>query len=86
VAELSDPAQLWDTAYGRSIVYKLLLLCPVAFLALRNRRVLTALRTVKRPNAPTLRMVRRAVAAELTLALGIVVVASVLVAQVPGRV
>lgn len=86
VGELSAPEQLWETAYGRSIIYKLLLLCPVAFLALRNRRVVTALRQVRRPNAATLRMVRRGVAAELTIALGIVVVASILVAQVPGRI
>ncbi|MGE0027294.1 MAG: copper resistance CopC/CopD family protein, partial [Thermoleophilia bacterium] len=47
--ELSDPAQLWDTAYGRSIVYKLLLLCPIAFLALHNRKVVTSLRRVAVP-------------------------------------
>jgi copper transport protein len=83
--ELSDPAQLWDTSYGRSILYKLLLLCPVAYLALHNRRVVTSLRAVAAPNGATLRMVRRDVALELLLALAIIVVASVLVAQVPGR-
>lgn len=85
-AELSDPAQLWDTAYGRSILYKVLLLCPIAYLALRNRRIVTSLRTVDAPNAATLRMVRRNVALEVTFAFAVVVVASVLVAQVPGRV
>jgi copper transport protein len=85
IAELADPAQLWGTAYGRSIIYKLLLLCPIALIALRNRRVVSAFGTVKRPNAPTLQMVRRAVALELALALAVVVVAAVLVAQVPGR-
>jgi len=86
IGELSDPAQLWNTAYGRSIIYKILLLCPIAFLAMRNRRVVTALHRVRRPNLPTLRMVRRSVALELTIAIAIVVVASVLVAQVPPRV
>jgi copper transport protein len=84
--ELSDPAQLWDTSYGRSIIYKLLLLCPIAVLALRNRRVVTSLRRVTVPTGATLRMVRRNVAMELTLTIAVVVVASVLVAQVPGRV
>lgn len=83
-AELADPAQLWGTAYGRSIVYKVLLLCPIAFLALRNRRVVVALER-RRPNEATLRMVKRNAQLELGLALGIVVVASLLVAQVPGR-
>ena len=59
---------------------------PVAYLAFRNRRVITALRTVKRPSMATIRMVRRSVALEFALAIGIVVVAAVLVAQVPGRV
>jgi copper transport protein len=85
VAELSAPQQLWDTAYGRSIVYKILLLCPVAFLAFHHRRVLVALRGQKRPGPLTLRMVRRSVAVELTLTIAIVVVAAVLVAQIPGR-
>jgi copper transport protein len=85
-AELSDPAQLWDTSYGRSIIYKVLLLCPIAFLALRNRRVVTALRTVPSPNGATLRMVRRNAQLELLLSLAVVVVAALLVAQVPGRV
>ena len=84
--ELSDPAQLWDTSYGRSIIYKVLLLCPIGVLALRNRRVVNALRAVRTPTAATLRMVRRNVAMELTLTLAVVLVASILVAQVPGRV
>jgi copper transport protein len=86
LGELSDPAQLWETAFGRSIIFKLLLLCSIAFLALRNRRVLAALRGVRRPGPRTLRMVRRGAALELALALGVVLVASILVAQVPGRV
>ena len=84
IGELSDPAELWDTAYGRSIVFKLLLLCPIAFLALYNRRVVTALRDVARPNGATLRLVQRTAGLELALSLAIVVVASLLAAQVPG--
>jgi putative copper export protein len=84
--ELSAPAQLWDTAYGRSILYKLLLLCPIGFLALRNRRVVTSLKAVAVPSGATLRMVRRSVGIELGIAIVVVVVASVLAAQVPGRV
>lgn len=82
--ELSGPADLWETAYGRSIVFKVLLLCPIAFLALSNRRIVVALRRVQRPNAATLRRVRRSVTVELALSMGIVVVAALLAAQVPG--
>ena len=84
VGELSDPAELWQTGFGRSILYKLALLCPIAFLAFSNRRIVTALRRVRRPNRPTLLLVRRMAEAELALSLAIVVVASVLAAQTPG--
>ena len=84
IGELDDPAQLWDTAYGRSILYKVALLLPIGALALYNRRVLEALRRVPRPNVPTMRLVRRMAASELALALAVVVIASLLVAQVPG--
>ncbi len=86
VGQLDDPAQLWETAYGRSILIKVALLCPIAAISLRNRRVVTSLRRLKRPNAAGLGMVRRAATAELALSLTIVLVASLLVAQVPGRV
>jgi hypothetical protein len=46
--------------------------------------VLVALRGVRRPNRPTVRLVRRLAGAELALSLVIVLVASVLAAQVPG--
>jgi copper transport protein len=84
LGELDDPAELWQTAYGRSILYKVALLCPIALLAFYNRRIVTALRRVARPNLPTIRLVRRMAGAELTLSLAIVVIASLLVAQVPG--
>jgi copper transport protein len=84
LGELDDPAELWETAYGRSILLKIGLLIPIAALALYNRRVLEALRRVPRPNLPTMRLVRRVAASELALALAVVVIASLLVAQVPG--
>jgi copper transport protein len=84
LGELDDPAELWETAYGRSILLKIGLLIPIAALAFYNRRVLEALRRVPRPNVPTMRLVRRVAASELALALAVVVVASLLVAQVPG--
>ena len=84
VAELGDPAELWATGYGRSILIKLGLLVPLVALALHNRRVLAALRGVERPNVATVALVRRTVGAELAIALAIVLVATLLVAQVPG--
>lgn len=86
LGELADPVQLWDTAYGRSIVIKVALLCPLAFLAFSNRRVLVAIAARGRANRATLRLVTRNARAELALSLGIVLVASLLVSQVPGRV
>ena len=84
ISELSDPAQLWGTSYGQSILWKVALLVPIAALALYNRRVVVALGAVRRPNAPTLALVRRMASAELALSIVIVVVASILVAQVPA--
>jgi copper transport protein len=83
VGELNDPTDLWQSGFGRSILYKLALLCPIALLAFSNRRIVTALRSVKRPNRPTLVLVRRMAEVELVLSLAIVVVASVLAAQTP---
>ena len=84
VAELSDPAQLWDTSYGRSILFKIALLAPIALIALYNRRIVAAVSRIARPNAPTLRLVRRTASAELALSLVVVLIASILVAQVPA--
>jgi copper transport protein len=86
IGQLADPAQLWETAYGRSIVIKVALLLPLAFLAFANRRVLVAVAARGRANRATLRLVTRNARVELALSLGIVLVASLLVAQVPGRV
>lgn len=82
--ELGGVAELWETGYGRSILYKIGLLVPLTGVALYNRRVLVALRRVGSPNGATLRLVRRTVACELTLSLVIVLIAAILVAQVPG--
>lgn len=84
LGELDAPAELWDTGYGRSILYKVALLVPIGVIALYNRRIVEALRTVPRPNGPTLRLVRRTAGTELVLSVVIVVIASVLAAQVPG--
>lgn len=86
LGELSDPAQLWETGHGRSIVIKLALLAPIGFLAFRHRRIIAALRGVARPNRLTLRMVNRGVATEIGVSVAIIVVAALLVGQVPGRV
>ena len=83
LGELSDPAELWETSFGQSILIKLALLFPIAALALSNRRSSSPCGGCGAPTA-TLRLVRRLAGAELLLSLAIVVVASVLVAQVPG--
>jgi copper transport protein len=83
--ELSSPAQLWSTAYGRSIVLKGALLCPILVLATRHRRLVAALAGAVAPTAARLRAVGRTVQMELTLAAAIIAVAAVLVAQIPGR-
>jgi copper transport protein len=84
IGELSDPAELWETAYGQSILIKLGLLVPLIAIALYNRRIVAALRRVEAPNRATLALVRRTVGAELATSLVIVLVATLLVAQVPG--
>jgi copper transport protein len=86
IGQLSDPAQLWDTSYGLSIIYKIGLLVPITLLALRSRRVTNALSHMPRPSHAALAMVRRSAQIELVLSLVIVVVAALLVAQVPGRI
>jgi putative copper export protein len=61
------------------------LLAPVAVLAVRNRLAIAALAAGGRPTVAVLRGVWRDVRAELVVGMAIVLVASVLVAQVPGR-
>ncbi|MFN8123829.1 MAG: CopD family protein [Thermoleophilia bacterium] len=85
LGELSDPAQLWETGHGQSVLIKLVLLIPVGLLALYNRRILNTLTRMRDTSLDGLRRVRRAAALEFALAAVIVIVASVLVAQPPGR-
>lgn len=82
--ELEDPAELWQTAYGRSILIKLAILVPLGVIALYNRRIVAALERVARPNGPTVALLRRTVGMEVVLSLAIIAVATLLVAQVPG--
>jgi len=84
LAEMDDPRELWETSYGQSVLIKVALLIPIGVLAMYNRKVIVALRPVRHPNAATVRLVRRLAGAELALSMVIVVVASILVAQVPG--
>jgi copper transport protein len=84
-AELAAPEQLITTGYGRSLMLKASLLAPILVLARRNRRFVARLAGGAVPSVARLRAVARAVQAELAIAMGIVVVAAVLVAQIPGR-
>lgn len=86
LSELASPEQLWQTAYGRSIVLKLALLAPVVGLALWGRRVVTALEQRRRPGPRAVGMIPAPAALELGIALAIVVVASILGGQIPGRI
>jgi copper transport protein len=81
---LAHVSELWGTDYGRSLLTKLLLVAPIAALALRNRRLIRGL-AAGAPRTAALRAARRNVQLELAVGAGIVVVAAVLVAQVPGR-
>ncbi len=82
--EVGDPAELWQTAYGRSILIKLAILVPLGLIALYNRRIVAALARIGRPGGRTLALVQRTVGSEVALSLVIVAVATLLVAQVPG--
>jgi copper transport protein len=83
--ELSSPAQLWSTGYGRDLMLKASLLLPILVLARRNRRLVAALADGLTPTAARLRAVARSVQMELAIAMAIITVAAVLVAQIPGR-
>jgi copper transport protein len=83
--ELSSPLELVSTGYGRSLILKSSLLLPILVLARRNRAVVARLASGAAPTAARLRRVARRVQMELAIAMGVVVVAALLVAQVPGR-
>ena len=84
--ELTSPTQLLTTGYGRSLVLKSSLLAPILVLARRNRAVVAALARGREPTTARLRAIARRVQMELAIAMSIVLVAAILVAQVPGRV
>jgi copper transport protein len=83
--ELSSPLQLMTTGYGRSLMLKASLLAPILVLARRNRRVIGAFAGGLKPTPARLRAIARTVQVELAMAMAILVVAAILVAQVPGR-
>ena len=83
--ELSSPVELWTTSYGRDLLLKASLLLPILVLARRNRRLVAA--KVAGGLALTrarLRVAARRVQLELAIGTGIVLVAAMLVAEVPG--
>lgn len=83
--ELSSPTELWSTAYGRDLLLKTSLLLPILVLARRNRQLVARLAGGWSPTTARLRSVARRVQLELAIGAGIVVVAALLVAEVPGR-
>jgi putative copper export protein len=83
--ELSSLVELVTTGYGRSLLLKSALLVPILVLARRNRAVVGRIASGVAPTAARLRAVARRAQMELAIAMGVIVVAAVLVAQVPGR-
>lgn len=84
--ELSSPSQLWTTTYGQLILLKIGLLGVASVVALRNRRITLTLERRATTYAEALATVRNAAVAELAIAVAILVVASLLVAEIPGRI
>jgi copper transport protein len=85
LGELSSPVQLWDTGYGRDLMLKASLLLPILVIARRNRQFVATLANGLTPTAARLRSVARSVQMELAIAMGIITIAAILVAQFPGR-
>ncbi len=84
VGEMTSPADLWQTSYGWTILVKVGLLAVAIVLALRARRVVSALRRqAGPPNTATLALVRRNAWVEVGLTLVIVAASALLVGQVP---
>jgi copper transport protein len=86
VGELSTPDQLWTTTYGQCILVKVALLAVAGAVALRNRRITLTLARRSSTHPAALRTVRNAAFAEIAIAVVIVAVAALLVAEVPGRI
>jgi len=85
LGELSSPVQLWETGYGRDLMLKASLLLPILVIARRNRQFVATLSNGLVPTAARLRTVARSVQMELAIAMGIITIAAILVAQFPGR-
>jgi copper transport protein len=83
--EMSAPDQLWSTGYGRTLALKAGLLVPILMPAARNRRLVRSLARGATPTASRLRAVTRDVRTELAIGIGIVILAALLVAEIPGR-
>ena len=83
--EMSAPDQLWSTDYGRNLAVKVALLVPIMMLVARSRRLVATLADGTSPTAARLRVVARNVKMELAIAAGIITLAALLVAQIPGR-
>jgi len=82
--QMSSPADLWETSYGWTILVKIGLLAVAIVLALRARRVVSALRRqTGPPNTATLALVRRNAWVEVGITLVIVAFSALLVGQVP---
>ena len=75
----------WSTAYGRDLLLKTSRLPPILVLARRNRQLVARLAGGLAPTTARLRGVARTVQMELAIGAGIVAVAAILVAAVPGR-
>ncbi len=84
--ELSAPNQLWTTTYGQLILLKVGLLGVAGLVALRNRRITLTIERRTATQAKALATVRNAAVLELAIAVAIVLVAALLVAEVPGRI
>lgn len=85
VGQVSDPTQLWGMTYGKVLLFKVALLALAAPVALRNRRIVTTVERRGTESAAAVRMVRNAATVEIALSVVIAVAASLLVAEVPGR-
>ncbi len=73
---VGTPADLWESAYGRALLLKLALVAVAAGAGFRNWRVLTP----RLESDPEARALRRTVAVEVAMGVGVVLVTAVLVA------
>lgn len=84
LGQMTSPADLWESPYGWTILVKVGLLAVASVLALRSRRIVSALRRRgTAPNAATLALVRRSAWVETGITLVVVAFSALLVGQVP---